>query len=83
MPFTTKTTICAGLYSEALYRNYRQPTKMMVLVVERRANWMFLLLRRESAGTACVPGITQLPAGVAGVLSGYVADMGVSKNQGH
>ena len=31
---TTKTIILAGCYSNALYGNYREPTNMLMLVVE-------------------------------------------------
>ena len=33
-PLTTKTTIFVGSYYEALYSNYRETTKKMVLVVD-------------------------------------------------
>ena len=39
LPLTTKTMILVGSYYEALYRIYRQPRKMMVLVANATPTW--------------------------------------------
>ena len=36
MPMLTLAIMCAGSYSKVLYRNHRESTKIMVLVVEGR-----------------------------------------------
>ena len=46
---TSRTMIFVGSYCEALYRNYRYSTKVMVLVVEGRV-WVRGIEKRAESG---------------------------------